>query len=556
MRINEEFQGGNALLCMPRDLFEEAAAHSASSALLKQHEQPEEMRNATQGFGLSLTRPCLHHQITVPPAYTSSEVLIVANESSAKSNTCLAAGSASGTMSRRWNFQVIASLRPKRCTSSVDVISAIDFDETGSRFATGGIARKIRICSYASLINEHENSGSTWANGATREDDLEEERSQLPGPHGIGQWPRSQCRLKRKKANAEGELVQNHDQAALRTICTPAKLSSLKWRPMGSNVVGCGDYDGVVTEWDVEQGLCLSERYEHCGQRIWSVDYSSWFPALCASASGDGTVRLWTLNCERSVGVIRSPKRHSICCAEFSSVGLHQIALACADSNIYVYDVRRLDTSLLCLQGHERAASYARFLGNEELVSASIDSTVKVWDVTNATSCKLNMQASLTADLAAKECKRNKRTLGSSGDGWRLRKTFDAHRNGKNFVGLSVWKEGGLIASGSESDQLWVYERSSLEPVWCMKFPSLRAYPRQRQGTRQSNPIPDYEDGMYMMAGRGMMGVQEEEERRREASNCFVGAVCWREQCDHLSLLSANSQGIVQLVKVWPNHGA
>ena len=31
---------------------------------------------------------------------------------------------------------------------------------------------------------------------------------------------------------------------------------------MGSNVIGCGVSDGVVTEWDVDQGLCLNERDE------------------------------------------------------------------------------------------------------------------------------------------------------------------------------------------------------------------------------------------------------------------------------------------------------
>ena len=62
-----------------------------------------------------------------------------------------------------------------------------------------------------------------------------------------------------------GVRVVNHDEASLRMICTPAKLSSLQWRPLISNVFRFGDYDGVVTEWDVEQGLCLNERHEHRG---------------------------------------------------------------------------------------------------------------------------------------------------------------------------------------------------------------------------------------------------------------------------------------------------
>ena len=136
---------------------------------------------------------------------------------------------------------------------------------------------------------------------------------------------------------------------------------------MGSNAIGCGDSDGVVTEWDVDHGLCLNERDEQGGQRIGSIDDNRWFPTVCASAAGDGTVRLWSHNCDNSVGVIKSPGNFSVCCAEFSSDGLPKVAIAYADSNVFLYDLRRLDCSLLCFQVHKRVASYVRFLSDEEI---------------------------------------------------------------------------------------------------------------------------------------------------------------------------------------------
>eukprot|EP00250_Pteridium_aquilinum_P016168 c22977_g2_i1 orf=204-1928(+) len=574
MRMSEDLQSGSAVLCMPRDLFK-VGGHSGASTygatgthesagLQKKNENISSPRMAMQGLAFLLpppSAPILHHHTSTQapsPQTTAKNVVVPIREDwtvkGIVPSTDISLDGTSPGSSSNWCFQVVASLRADSCSLASDVIAAIDFDETGSRFATGGIARKIRVCSYTDIANDQQSEASSREEEID-EDDFEEER-QLLGPHGSGRSlgkSRIYCGSKRKKPETEGSMIlQNHDQAALRIICTPSKLSSLKWRPLGSNVIGCGDYDGVVTEWDVEQGLCLSERYEHSGQRIWSVDYSAWFPTLCASASGDGTVRLWTLNCEKSVGVIRSPGRNSICCAEFSSDGPHRVAVACADSNVYIYDVRRLDMSLLCLQGHERAASYVRFMGSEELVSASIDSTVKLWDVSNAAlacnsgshdilgtmSSRVGGSVSGTHPRLVDDEMRQRSRGGGVIDKCRLRKTFDSHRNVKNFIGLSVWKEGGLIACGSESNEVFVYERSSKEPVWKMKFPPISPIGRRRWQYSASS-------------SRGSDLLQEEEMDERGGSNGFVGAVCWREQDDHTCLLTANSQGTLELVKVW-----
>lgn len=68
--------------------------------------------------------------------------------------------------------------------------------------------------------------------------------------------------------------------------------------------------------------------------------------------------------------------------------------------------------------GHRKAVSYVRYLNNSELVSASTDSTLRMWDTKACTAAR----------------------------------TFSGHNNEKNFVGLSV--DADFIACGSESNEV------------------------------------------------------------------------------------------------------
>uniref|UniRef100_A0A0D9YLA9 Anaphase-promoting complex subunit 4 WD40 domain-containing protein n=1 Tax=Oryza glumipatula TaxID=40148 RepID=A0A0D9YLA9_9ORYZ len=111
-----------------------------------------------------------------------------------------------------WEFRLAATVPSPALAGASDSIGSLDFDPTGRHLATGGIARKIRIY----------------------------------------------------------RVAEPSSPAAC--ICVPAKLSSVRWRPGGGEAVaashvGCGDYDGVVTEYDVERGVPVWERDEHEGRR-------------------------------------------------------------------------------------------------------------------------------------------------------------------------------------------------------------------------------------------------------------------------------------------------
>lgn len=68
--------------------------------------------------------------------------------------------------------------------------------------------------------------------------------------------------------------------------------------------------------------------------------------------------------------------------------------------------------------GHRKAVSYVRFLNGYELVSASTDSTLRMWDTKLCTNTRV----------------------------------FNGHNNEKNFVGLSVFDN--FMACGSETNEV------------------------------------------------------------------------------------------------------
>ncbi|XP_072980058.1 WD repeat-containing protein RUP2-like [Typha angustifolia] len=294
-----------------------------------------------------------------------------------------------------WDFHLSAVV--SNSDSSSDAIGAIDFSSSSPRLlATAGIARKIRIYSAAALL-------------VPTDDDS-------PPRH-----VSSSCDL---------------------CICAPAKLSSVRFRPdAAGRVVGCGDYDGVVAEYDVERyGAPLLERDEHAGRRVWDIDYSSPAAAshghLAASASDDRTAQLWDSRTCETVAVVRFSG--AVCCVEFDPLGGPWLALGGADRNAYVYDVRKMGRGHVWeMEGHARAVTYVRFAGEGgRVVTSAADGTHRLWE---------------------------------PGTGRQVRE-YAGHVSGRSFVGMGVWRGGGLIASGSESNEVFVYDLRWGEPIWVRGF--------------------------------------------------------------------------------------
>ncbi|XP_031501872.1 WD repeat-containing protein RUP2 [Nymphaea colorata] len=331
-----------------------------------------------------------------------------------------------------WDFSLSSSILPPStslCGTS-DAIGVIEIDPSDTILATGGSARKIRIYTLRPL---------------------------------------------------ESRGFHDHASTYDYYICTPAKLSSLRWQPdSGGRVIGSGDYDGVVTEYDLEKRVPVFERDEHGGRRVWSIDYSARFPSVGASASDDGTVHLWDSRSGAGVAVVQPGSMSPVCSVEFDrSDGSTLMAVGSADRCVYVFDLRwPAPEPIAVLRGHRKAVSYVRFLGSGSIVSAGIDGCLKLWDVHAA----------------------------------KVVRTYEGHVNARNFVGLAVWREGGLLGCGSESNEVYVYDRRWKDPIWVRGF----------------EPRP--------LLGQSGCGGR------------FVSSVCWRQQTSgECTLVAGGSNGVLQV---------
>ena len=348
-----------------------------------------------------------------------------------------------------------------------------------------------------------------------------------------------------------GAATQHHFGAApAQTITTRSKLSCLSFNKHVREHVATSDYEGVVTVWNAETKTAVAEFEEH-DKRAWSVDYCRVDHRLLASGSDDGRVKIWSTSQEGSV--LELDLRANVCCAQYGPDDAHRLAVGCADHRVHLFDLRFPKLPVASLGGHRKAVSYARFLSaGEELVSASTDSTMRVWDV--------------RAMVSSRAPSGPPASLAPSG-------VLEGHVNERNFVGLAAGAND-LIACGSETNEVFVYHKSVNRPVVAYDFADGEGL------RRDERRVSDAGDGAGNDArgggarGGGGEGVAA---RRgaggggaaaagggggggggggRDARNAggppapshFISAVCFRG--DQPVLLAANSAGSIRALQL------
>ncbi|XP_021724566.1 E3 ubiquitin-protein ligase COP1-like isoform X1 [Chenopodium quinoa] len=284
------------------------------------------------------------------------------------------------TFTRYSRLRVIAELRHGDPFHSANIVSSIEFDRDDELFATAGVSRRIKVFDFSSVVNE--------------------------------------------PADSHCPVVE---------MTTMSKLSCLSWNKFTKNQIASSDYEGIVTVWDVTTRQSVMEYEEH-EKRAWSVDFSFTEPSMLVSGSDDCKVKVWCTNQEASV--LNIDMKANICCVKYNPGSSYHIAVGSADHHIHYYDLRNISQPLHVFGGHKKAVSYVKFLSNNELASASTDSTLRLWDVKDSLPVR----------------------------------TFRGHSNEKNFVGLSVSSE--YIACGSETNEVYVYHKEIPRPVTCHKFGS------------------------------------------------------------------------------------
>lgn len=183
-----------------------------------------------------------------------------------------------------------------------------------------------------------------------------------------------------------------------------------------------------------------------------------------------------------SVGTIKT--KANVCCVQFPFDSGRSLAFGSADHKIYYYDLRNSKMPLCTLIGHNKTVSYVKFIDSTTLVSASTDNTLKLWDLSICTSRIVDTPL----------------------------QSFTGHMNVKNFVGLSVSE--GYIATGSETNEVFVYHKAFPMPALSFKFNS-------------TDPLS---------------GDEVDDQAQ------FISSVCWRGQSS--TLVAANSMGNIKLLEM------
>ncbi|CAF4619445.1 unnamed protein product [Rotaria sp. Silwood1] len=316
--------------------------------------------------------------------------------------------------------------------AQASIVSSIEFDRDYEHFAVAGVSKKIKLYEYQSVLDN-----SVELHYPTKE-----------------------------------------------VACT-AKLSCISWNPYLRNYLASSDYDGFVTIWDMATAQKVRTFQEH-EKRSWSVDFCSSDPKLLASCSDDCRVKIWSMHNDYSVTTIDA--KSNVCCVKFKPDSQYNIVFGTADHNLYYFDLRNTREPCNLLKGHKKAVSYARFLSNNEIVSASTDSQLRLWRVTEG------------------QCLR----------------TYRGHVNEKNFVGLAV--SSGYIVCGSETNTVHLYQREISRPLLSYKFDD------QNNGTVKT------------------VANTTERVKKDESGSEFVSAMCWSNREN--ILLAANSQGVVKVLEL------
>ncbi|XP_015516837.1 E3 ubiquitin-protein ligase COP1-like [Neodiprion pinetum] len=267
--------------------------------------------------------------------------------------------------------------------NSSTIVSSIEFDKDSDFFAIAGVTKRIKVFDYGAVIRD---------------------------------------------------AVDIHYPCV--EMVSSSKISCISWNSYHKALLASSDYEGTVTVWDAETGQRTKAFQEH-EKRCWSVDFNDVDTRLIASGSDDARVKLWSLNVDHSVASLEA--KANICCVKFNPRSSCHLAFGSADHCVHYYDLRNMKEPLCVFKGHRKAVSYVKFINGENIVSASTDSQLKMWNV-NSPHCL---------------------------------RSLVGHVNEKNFVGLAT--DGDYVACGSENNALYVYYKGLSRQLFSYKFDAARS---------------------------------------------------------------------------------
>uniref|UniRef100_A0A915MY58 Uncharacterized protein n=1 Tax=Meloidogyne javanica TaxID=6303 RepID=A0A915MY58_MELJA len=259
--------------------------------------------------------------------------------------------------------------------------------------------------------------------------------------------------------------------------------TNISWNPYNKNMLASSDYEGTVQLWDTAAAVCTRTFKEH-EKRCWTVQFNNIDPHLMASGSDDGKVKLWALHASQSVCTIDA--RVNVCCVYFSPKYRNQLVFGSSDHCVHLYDIRQPGKPLNVFRGHKKAVSYVKYANEDEVISASTDSNLRLWDVSTG----------------------------------KCLQTMRGHQNEKNFVGMAT--DGNHVVCVFDPLLSFDCTTRSVDNI-------QPTAPETTTGnaTSSTNPSPSFSDPVPPT--------------QHHSTNDFVSAVCWKRNTS--IVLAANSQG-------------
>lgn len=222
-------------------------------------------------------------------------------------------------------------------------------------------------------------------------------------------------------------------------MSTPDKISALNFSWYHKQRLAASLYDGQVQIWDACTGQVTNTLKEHL-ERCWSIDFNPHNPTHLASGADDGLVKIWDLERRRDRSVCKLDLSQNVCTVQWTPTNQYHLAVGTVDHVIKMFDIRNSKKPISTFAGHTKAVSYVKFLDASSMISLSTDSSINMWNI-------------------------NPPEPSESGK-FEPTKSFQGHKNVKNFVGLTAEQPvGDYFACGSEDNCVYVYYRDGDAPV-------------------------------------------------------------------------------------------
>ena len=258
------------------------------------------------------------------------------------------------------------------------------------------------------------------------------------------------------------------------------EVGAVAFSPVGG-IVASGSGDGTINLWQGGSGVLLKRLLGH-NLGISGLDFTRDGRSL-ASAGTDGSVRIWNVATGAQQSILYVSAEQAASAVAFSPDGARVVAgTGFGDSTLGIWDTSRLDP-IRTFHGHTAPITDVVYgIIGEQVVSASEDGSVRVWNTsTGAMEFKLDQKS--TPYLALALSGDGTTLAAGNADGiiklWAMPSgdplaEFHAHDDRINALSLS--RDGLLLISGSSDRtvRLWdVADRSELHRYTAHPFAQL-----------------------------------------------------------------------------------